>query len=95
MIAQGLSELDHQARRRNASSFAALSRGDKVQLLNEWGFVLPLSLHAFTGYYQHDRVVVALGLEARPPHPKGYEMKPNDLTLLDAVRRRPKLYRNC
>jgi hypothetical protein len=95
MVAQGLSELDTLARDRNAPSFAALSREDKLRLLNEWGFVLPLTLHTFTGYYQHPRVVEALGLEARPPHPKGYHVEPNDLTLLDAVRRRPKLYRKC
>ena len=95
MIAQGLSDLDNLARSRNAPDFAALSREDKLQLLNEWGFVLPLTLHAYTGYYQHPQVVEALGLEARPPHPKGYHMEPNDLTLLDAVRRRRKLYREC
>jgi Gluconate 2-dehydrogenase subunit 3 len=95
MIAQGLSELDDLARCRNAPGFAALSREDRLRLLNEWGFVLPLTVHVYTGYYQHAQVVEALGLEARPPHPKGYEVKPNDLTLLDAVRRRPKLYREC
>ena len=95
MVAQGLSELDSLARNRHAPGFAALTREDKLQLLNEWGFVLPLTLHTFTGYYQHARVVEALGLEARPPHPKGYHMEPNDLSLLDAVRRRPKLYREC
>ena len=95
MIAQGLADLDDLARSRNASSFAALSREDKLQLLNAWGFVLPLTLHAYIGYYQHPRVVEALGLEPRPPHPKGYHMEPNDLSLLDAVRRRPRLYREC
>lgn len=78
-----------------APHFAALARDDKVQLLNQWGFVLPLMVHVCAGYYQHARVVEALGLEARAPHPKGYEMEPNDLSLLDAVRRRPKLYREC
>jgi hypothetical protein len=34
-------------------------------------------------------------MEARPPHPKGYEMAPHDLSLLDPVRRREKLYRDC
>jgi hypothetical protein len=95
MIAQGLSALDNLARRRNAPGFAALSREDKLRLLHEQAFVLPLTFHTYAGYYQHARVVEALGLEALPPHPKGYQMEPNDLTLLDAVRRRPKLYREC
>jgi hypothetical protein len=93
MIVQGLSDLDESARSRNAPGFAALSREDKLQLLNEQAFVLPLTFHTYAGYYQHTRVVEALGLEARAPHPKGYHMEPNDLSLLDGVRRRPKLYR--
>lgn len=95
MITQGLSDLDNLARTRNAPGFAALAHEDKVQLLNEQAFVLPLTFHAYAGYYQNARVLEALGLEARPPHPKGYEMEPNDLTLLDAVRRRSKRYRQC
>lgn len=95
MIVEGLSDLDSQARSRKATPFAALSRQDKVQLLSEQAFILPLTLHVYVGYYQHARVVEALGLEARAPHPKGYEMQPNDLSLLNAVRRRPKLYREC
>ena len=94
-VAQGLSELDNQARSRNAPGFAALARDDKLRLLNEWGFLLPLTLHTYTGYYQHAQVMEALGLEARPPHPEGYHMEPNDLSLLDPVRRRAKLYREC
>jgi hypothetical protein len=95
MVARGLAELDEQARACNAPGFTTLAREDKVRLLNNWGFVLPLMVHACAGYYRHARVINALGLEARPPHPKGYEMAPNDLSLLDAVRRRPRLYREC
>jgi hypothetical protein len=40
-------------------------------------------------------VLTALGLEARPPHPAGYAIEPNDLSLLDPVRRRAELYRRC
>jgi hypothetical protein len=95
MIAQGLTDLDNLARSRKTTDFAALSKADKLQLLNEQGFVLPLAFQTYIVYYQQARVVAALGLEARPPHPKGYEMAPNDLTLLDAVRRSPKRYRDC
>ena len=93
MIAQGLSELDEQARARNPQGFPALPRPDKVELLNQQGFVLPLTLHACAGYYQDDRVVEALGLEARPPHPQGHQMEGNDFELLDGVRRRERFFR--
>ena len=53
------------------------------------------SLHTYTGYYQHPRVLEALGLETRPPHPTGYPTIEGDLTLLDAVRGRARMYREC
>jgi hypothetical protein len=80
---------------RHDRHFVALARPDRQALLAEQPFVFPLMLHTFVGYYQTPRVVEALGLEARPPHPQGYAMEPNDLSLLDPVRRRPRLYREC
>jgi hypothetical protein len=94
MIADGMSELDAQARARHGRGFTELAKHEKVQLLGEQGFMMPLTLHTYVGYYQNDRVVEALGLEARAPHPKGYEMEPDDFSLLDPVRRRSKLYRD-
>jgi hypothetical protein len=93
LIVHGLADLAAAARARHGQPFGALAQPQKVALLNEQGFLFPLLFHVYTGYYQHPRVVAALGLEPRPPHPKGYEMQPNDLTLLDAVRRRHKMYR--
>lgn len=95
LIAQGLSDLEALARSRNGSGFATLPRPEKLELLREQAFVLPLTFHACAGYYQDSRVVEALGLETRPPHPEGYPVEESDLTLLEAVRRRPKLYREC
>jgi hypothetical protein len=95
MIAQGLSDLDAQARERKETDFATLGKEDKVQLLNEQGFVLPLAFQTYIAYYQQPRVAAALGLEARPPHPTGYQLPPNDLTLVEPVRRRAKRYREC
>jgi hypothetical protein len=39
-------------------------------------------------YYRDDRVMVSLGLEARPPFPKGYVLEQGDWSLLDPVRAR-------
>ena len=36
-------------------------------------------------YYRDDRVMVSLGLEARPPFPKGHELEQGDWSLLDPV----------
>jgi hypothetical protein len=45
-------------------------------------------------YYRDDRVLVALGLEARAPFPKGYTVEQGDWSLLDVVRERPALWRD-
>ena len=58
-------------------------------------FLPSLTFHAYVAYYQDGRVALALGLEDRPPYPQGYDMPPNDLSLLDPVRERPKLYREA
>jgi hypothetical protein len=44
-------------------------------------------------YYRDDRVVRSLGLEPRPPYPKGYFLEDGDWSLLDPVRARPPLWR--
>ena len=45
-------------------------------------------------YYRDDRVLEALGLEARAPFPKGHVLEQGDWSLLDAVHARPKLWRD-
>lgn len=45
-------------------------------------------------YYRDDRVLLALGLEARAPFPKGYVLEQGDWSLLDTVRRRPAFWRD-
>lgn len=94
-VVEGLAELETAARHRHGRGFAELEHGDRAALVGEQGFVFPLTLHAYAGYYQLPRVVEALGLEARPPHPAGYAMEANDLSLLDPVRQRPKMFRQC
>ena len=45
-------------------------------------------------YYRDDRVVRSLGMEPRPPFPKGFEVEQGVWSLLDPVRARPTLYRD-
>ena len=100
VVEYGLSAIAEQAASRHPDGWAALSRDERSELLRRFAagdqFFLPAFLFlAYSGYYQHPHVVEALGLEARAPHPKGYAMEPFDLTLLDAVRRRGKMYRDA
>ena len=45
-------------------------------------------------YYRDDRVLLALGLEARSPFPKGHTVEQGDWSLLDPVRRRAPFWRD-
>jgi hypothetical protein len=46
-------------------------------------------------YYRDDRVVRSLGLDPRPPYPKGHVLEEGDWSLLDPVRARPPLWRRA
>jgi hypothetical protein len=98
VIEQGLATLTRLAASRDSRGFASLSATDRAAVLSELAaadqmFLPTLTFVAYVGYYQNPRIVTALGLEPRAPHPKGYEMEPNDLSLLEPVRRRGKIYR--
>jgi hypothetical protein len=83
-----------------AEGFGALAGARRTQALHDFeartpGFVPGLIAPAYLAYYQEPRVYEALGLEPRPPHPKGHVLEAGDLGLLEAVRRRGKIYREC
>jgi hypothetical protein len=44
-------------------------------------------------YYRDDRVMISLGVEPRPPFPKGHELEQGDWSLLDPVRARAPFWR--
>lgn len=44
-------------------------------------------------YYRDERVMSALNIDVRAPFPEGYTQEPNDLSLLDSVRKRGEIYR--
>lgn len=50
---------------------------------------------ASRAYYRDDRVLKSIGMEARPPFPKGYEVPEGDWSLLDPVRQRGVIYRDA
>jgi hypothetical protein len=92
VVEYGLSALAELAAKR--------ADGDLRAVLEEFAagdqFFMPAFLFlVYSTYYQNPRVLQALGLEARPPHPKGHEMEPIDLTLLDPVRRRHGMFRKA
>jgi hypothetical protein len=66
-----------------------------MQLLSRDGPVLmPLGRAVLQCYYRDDRVILALGREPRPPFPQGHILEQGDWSLLDAVRGRPRMWRD-
>jgi hypothetical protein len=45
-------------------------------------------------YYRDDRVMRAVGREPRPPFPHGHVLEQGEWSLLDAVRGRPRMWRD-
>ncbi len=46
-------------------------------------------------YYRDDRVMISLGLEPRPPFPKGHVLEQGDWSLLDPVKARAPFWRKA
>ena len=99
-IAQDIDRLDAAAREHHGGGFVeidAASRQTVVEAMraDDATFLRNLALHTVTCYYQDDRVLAAIGLEPRPPFPKGYEVVAGDTDLLEPVRRRGSIVRDA
>ena len=84
---------------RSAGAFAGLDRDGREALINDYyasggAAAVTLGRVIVGAYYRDDRVLLALGLEARAPFPKGYTLEQGDWSLLDAVRHRPPFWRD-
>ena len=93
-----LARLDRHARERRGRTFASIDSRERAATVEELraadpAFLAELARQTVMCYYQHDRVLEAIGMEPRAPYPKGYEVAPGDLSLLDPVRRRGRIYR--
>ena len=100
VLCRELEELDRRSRERFARGYAELEEGERKDLIAEMraqapAFMSRLAMETLACYYQHDRVLEALGSEARPPYPKGYQVVQGDLSLLEPVRARGKIYRDA
>ena len=100
LVDPALAELDARARESDAAGFAALTLEARHAALCELSerqpALLPgLLFQTYRAYYSHPTVLSALGVPPRPPHPEGYEIGADDLSLLENVRSRRKLYRDA
>ncbi|HAK52402.1 MAG TPA: hypothetical protein DCM54_10950 [Gammaproteobacteria bacterium] len=93
-----LESLDQAAQREKGALFGELEKNDQQTLCDHLRetdprFAIAIAVQTLNCYYQDDRVVIALGWKARPPFPEGNEVPQADLSLLDPVRERGRIYR--
>ena len=95
LIRTALAEIDKRA----GGAFAALDRERREALINNWyaaggAPARALGRVVLSAYYRDDRVLRALGQEARAPFPQGHAVEQGDWGLLDPVKRRAPFWRD-
>ena len=85
--------------RESGGAFPDLDRDRQETLINDYyarrsAAAMTLGRVILAAYYRDDRVLVALGQEARSPFPEGHPIEQGDWSLLDPVRGRVPFWRN-
>ena len=98
VLKQSLRSLNELSVSRHGKDLSALEAEERSALVDEFKpsqipFIRMLVSITAQCYYRDDRVVMALGMEARAPHPDGFEVEDGDWSLLEPVRQRGKFYR--
>jgi len=98
LVVHALSTLDDLSSKKYEQLFSRLEAGQRDELIASFKsshteLVQLIQYCTASQYYQDDRVMQVLGLEARSPHPGGYSVEATDWSLLEPVRGREKIYR--
>ena len=94
MVGQALDQLAALAGMRFADLDAARRAAVAAEFRASGGAAAAtLARVVLQSYYRDDRVVRSLGLELRPPFPKGYKLEQGDWSLLDPVKARAPMWR--
>lgn len=99
-VVKGLAELRQTSQERFNVSFEECDEIQRVTLYKEMlsrnaSFYRTLSAVILQCYYRNDDVMRSLDMEPRPPYPDGYDIPQGDLSLLDPVRKRGKIWRDA
>ena len=94
----GLARIETASWSRHGRRFVELAGDERDGVLTlvdtgEPRFLQSLVRQTYIGYYSNPRVVALLGLEARPPQPKGHHLEQGSLDGLEKVRRRGTVWR--
>lgn len=93
VVTAGLRAVREAATARDRGGLPELSPEDGREVIDsalvEHPFLMMgVARYLYLDYYQHPRVLEALGEPARPPFPEGYEVEPTDQRLMEALRGR-------
>lgn len=97
-VREGIVKVNKESLERYKGSFADLNPSEQVELIE----LLRRKMFQYFGrlvhqviecYYQDDKVLAAIGAAVRPPFPEGFHVPDGDLTLLESVYLREKIYR--
>ena len=98
LVTEALTALGELASKSHQQPIDALDHAQRTAIVEAFkpqqpAFIQILQAQVIASYYQDDRVLRALGLPTRSPHPGGYEVPATDWSLLDPVRARKPFYR--
>ena len=98
-VAKGLAELRQSSLEKFDVSFDQCVDTQRVALFNGMlsqnsSFYRILSSVVLQCYYRNDDVMRSLDMEPRAPYPEGYEIPQGDLSLLEPVLKRGKIWRD-
>ena len=97
-LASALTKVDALADQAHSQAFADLAPAARSAVAETFRAQEP-DLALMVGnlvaqcYYRDERVMRSIGMEVRPPFPKGYEIEQGDWSLLDPVRQREPFHR--
>jgi len=100
LFAEGLVQIMLTSQAQYAQPFTMLLEGQRDAVLRHVEATAPeffevLVAHTYSGYYSHPTIVRLLGMEGRPPQPRGHHLEPLDLSLLDNIKQRQPIYRQA
>ena len=89
-VQAGLQAVHDAALARDPAGLSALSPQARIevveaQLAAHPMLMLGIGLHLYPPYYQHPRVLAALGEPPRPPFPEGYALEATDPALMQKL----------
>ena len=98
-LKEGLQKIVVESLNKYGKEFSVLNDSEQTQLIDDLKrnflqFFNRLTNQIIQCYYQNDDVLKVLGIEARTPFPQGYHLEEGDLTLLEPVYLRGKIYRD-